>query len=1271
MELIAQKVKKALNKAYLKEKVSRDNINVLKENLSKLFSSIGRVGDEEHLKSQLTYFLRDTWYRDKYQINPIGKNDLGIHSGKSVQEPLSAIIEVKSITNTVEMLSIDKPNVKALHELILYYFNERLVNRNNILKSLIASNIEEWFLFDANEFDKKIFRNSRIKKLYELKKSDNKDNPFFYGELKNILDDSDIHLECTVLHLRDFKKAALNSNELDDDKLIPLYKVLSPVHLIKEKFANDSNSLDTRFYSELLHIIGLEEIKEGGKKIIKRNGKPDNASLLENTILKLNDRDALHYIKNVSVYGINSEEQSFHIALELCITWINRILFLKLLEAQLFKYHKGDKAYHFLNKRFVGDFDQLNNLFFQILAEKPDNRRVELKEKFKFVPYLNSSLFERTELERQTIDIGSLDNDMLLSFHSATVLMDSDGKKKRVGSLLTLEYLFEFLDAYDFTSEGSEAIQEENKNLINASVLGLIFEKINGYKDGSFFTPGFVTMYMCREVLRRAVVQKFNEVNGWECDGLESLYNKIVDKKEANKIINSITICDPAVGSGHFLVSALNEMISIKSELGILLDKDGRMLRDYDIEVVNDELIVSSDGEVFEYHFNSKESQRVQETIFHEKEIIIENCLFGVDINPNSVKICRLRLWIELLKSAYYKPSDSDQQSQLETLPNIDINIKCGNSLISRFAFDADLQPALRKSKFTIDSYKNAVQSYKHAHSKSEKREMEDLIKNIKNDFRKDIQLRDSKFKTLQKLRGELFQLTQTQDLFGSTQKKTNDWKKKVERLSIEIEELEIEVEEIRNNKIFENAFEWRLEFPEILSVNGDFMGFDVVIGNPPYVQLQKLNDLDKKALEQQKFETYIGKGDLYQLFYEHGINLLRPNGLLCYITSNKWMRTDYGKVTRAYFSRKCNVRFVVDFGMAQMFDSATTYTNILLLNKEVPETSILMCRIGNDYDVAQSLDIYVPQNLVSIDYPVEGGSWIAYDEQEYELIKRIEAVGKPLKDWDIQINRGILTGYNEAFIISTETRNELIAADARSAEIIHPILRGEDIQAYSVNWPGKWIIGTFPALNIRISDYPAIEKHLLKYKKRLEPKPKKYMGKWEGRKSGSYEWFETQDSISYYRDFLKPKIIYPNMTKYLPFVYDKHQFFTNDKSFILTGSSLKYLIAFFNSKIFRFAFKEYFPELLGESRELRKVFFETIPVLPAQDEDWFEEKINLLLEIKALNQSSKEIENIIDEKFFDLYNLTDRDRLLLLSRIDFPEFSRKSINALSVSESE
>ncbi|MDB5221870.1 MAG: class SAM-dependent methyltransferase [Chitinophagaceae bacterium] len=1262
MKLTAQSPTKSLNKAYLKEKIGRNNIEAFKKNLILLLDSAKSHLSEETIKDYLTQFLRNTWYHIDHAITINNeRQDLCIHSGKST-DSVGVIIEVKKMDSS-EMISESKPNVKALHELVLYYLKERITIGNNEIKFLLATDINKWVLFDANEFDKKIYNNPKIRKLYQIYVKDKKDNIFFYEEIKKILSENDETFTATYFNLNDYKKTITNTDKEDDKKLIALYKIFSPTHLLKLPFANDSNSLNKDFYSELLHIIGLEEIKDGGKKLIQRKKDTSEASLLENAIIKLKDKDCLRDISEVTRFGHTTDEQYYNIALELCITWINRILFLKLLEAQLYIYQQGDKEYLFLNDKLIPDYDELNNLFLQVLAEKPETRRERLKTKFSKVPYLNSSLFERTELERKTIDISALDNGIILPLYDKTILKETSGKRRQLG-LSTLSYLFAFLDSYDFSSEGNAEIQEENKTLINASVLGLIFEKINGYKEGSFFTPGFITMYICRQTLRQTVVQKFNETNNWNCKTLEDVQEKIEfqdkeKRQQANNIINSLTICDIAVGSGHFLVSALNELISIKHELKILQYRHNwQRIKEYSFEIVNDELIIEDieTEDLFEYTLNKKgnikpELQHLQETLFHEKETLIENCLFGVDINANSVKICRLRLWIELLKNSYY--TKESNYAQLETLPNIDINIKQGNSLISRFHLDDDLTHTLQKNKWTIDSYKIAVQTYRNAQSKGEKREMEEVIDTIKKDFRSDISTYDPINKKLNKFRGELMKMKQ-EDLFSSNTQKKIKANKELEKLSRQIAILEKEKEDIQNNSIYREAFEWRFEFPEVLDNDGRFIGFDAVIGNPPYIQLQKMGN-ESEVLGKHGFETFTRTGDIYQLFYEQGVRLLKQNGHLGYITSNKWMRTNYGSVTRKFLSEKCNTFLVVDFGMAQIFDSATTYTNILLLSKSVPANTIKLCRIKKDYHTSILLEDYIDFASVEVANPGEN-TWIAYDKKEYELIKKIVAQGKPLNEWKIQINRGILTGFNEAFIIDTQIRNKLVEEDPCSAEIIKPILRGEDIKAYVPAWAGLWVIGTFPALKINIEQYPAIEKYLNNFKEKLMPKPRNYnddkQGKWKGRKNGSYKWFETQDNISYYKDFLSPKIIYPNMTKFMPFVYDKHQFFTNQKCFIITGKHLGFLTAFFNSRIFRFVFKEYFPELLGDTRELSKVFFETATVKTVDDSTnkIFENLVHQIEEIKKVGKNTIPFEQLIEQKLAELYLLSATDMLLIES---------------------
>ena len=299
--------KQSLNKAYLKEKLTRSVMEEFKQNFCAFLDQTNiHRNDEEHLKAHVINLLRDAWYKD-YQVSPVGKTDLVIHTGKTATAPVGVIAEVKSITNKSEMIDFDKTNAKAFHELVLYYFHERIDNNNNEVKFLIATNINDWFIFDANEFDKKIYRNSAIRKLYELKKSDNKDNPFFYEQLKQILNGQvDLSLDVTYFNVRDYERFARNADRSDDNKLIALYKLLSPVNLLKLPFANDSDSLQPRFYSELLHIIGLTEVKEGSKKLIRRKKKEDrnSGSLLENVIIQLDSHDKLSRIDKVSQYQL-------------------------------------------------------------------------------------------------------------------------------------------------------------------------------------------------------------------------------------------------------------------------------------------------------------------------------------------------------------------------------------------------------------------------------------------------------------------------------------------------------------------------------------------------------------------------------------------------------------------------------------------------------------------------------------------------------------------------------------------------------------------------------------------------------------------------------------------------------------------------------------------------------------------------------------------------------------------------------------------------------
>ncbi|MEL7160199.1 MAG: Eco57I restriction-modification methylase domain-containing protein, partial [Bacteroidota bacterium] len=939
--------KQALNKAFRKEKVSRTEINRLKRELPLLLERIANAAEsEENHKGHFQDFLKEVWYKaDDCLVAPKGRIDLVIHDGPKSKDPVGVMIEAKRRTNKVEMFSAAKPNVKSLHELVLYFLRERN-GGNTAIKTLMITDADETYLLPDREFErlfweKKTFR----KKVLAADGDSGKTNNTAYEIIKDHIETLDDTLHGTTFTLSQLRKWAEDGDPETDDYLIPLFKILSPVHLLRRPFAGDSNKLDKGFYQELLHIIGLEEVgvdskgkekKNGGKKIIRRatgaNRHP--ASLLENTLQIAGRDNRLDKAPDFRAYGSSPEERRFGAALELCTTWVNRVLFLKLLESQLMAYHQGDSI-RFLTNQLVQDYDALNTLFIDVLNTQPEQRAKHVAG-FAHVPYLNSSLFEISPLESVTLQVSFLKDQIELPLAPKSILRTRGRAQKKdvPATMRPLEYLFAFLDAYDFSSEGKARIQEDNKRLINASVLGLIFEKINGYRDGSFYTPGFITEYMCRETIRRAVVQKFKDDTtdfaGFDSDSFDDLHNYLGSKykKEerlaANILVNSLTVCDPAVGSGHFLVSALNELIATKSALGILGADAGAKVVDIKAVVENDELIVTDRyDEPYEYQVRTDANgniradelkQTIQETIFHEKRTLIENCLFGVDLNPNSVKICRLRLWIELLKSAYYQPDSGE----LETLPNIDINIKQGNSLISRFALDDPLAGALAESGLTLADYRRAVTDYHRATGPAEKTRLLELIDNVKSNFRTHISRNDKKVKTLATARGKLTKLEgllEMGDLFGSVDEKKV--RKEMAPLQKKVAKLEAEVEVIRNNAIYEQAFEWRFEFPAVLDAAGTFVGFDVVVGNPPYIVVTNNRNYYKS-----NYESIFNQFDLYQVFAEKSKAITASQGQIAMIVPNSWLANSSTKSFRKFVLDNFSIVSIIELG-GSVFEEA------------------------------------------------------------------------------------------------------------------------------------------------------------------------------------------------------------------------------------------------------------------------------------------------------------------------------------------------------------
>ena len=1191
MNLKEINIKSSLNKAYRLVKPKRPEIETFKTNLIKLLSQIDEKESEENVKIHLMDFLKETWYKQDYLVATKGRTDFVIHTGKDAKAPSGVLFEVKRPTNKADMVTRKNLNAKAMHELILYFLRERITEKNIDIRHLVITNIYEWFIFDASVFEKVVAKNTKLLKAFKDWESGQKissNTDLFYKEIaKPFLDELKDEISFTWFDIREYEKPLQNNDKADDNKLIALFKIFSPIHLLKIQFANDSNSLDKGFYAELLHIIGLEEVKEGSKKLIRRkpDGKRDAGSLLENTITILDTEDSIHKVPEISSYGDNRQDRLFNLALELCITWVNRVLFLKLLEAQLIKYHKGDQSFRFLNYTKIPQYDELYKLFFQVLAKRQADRSVAINKKFENIPYLNSSLFEISELEDQTIKINSLDDAAELDLYNGTVLRD-DKNKPVAKCLNSLQYLFDFLDAYDFASEGSEEIQEESKTLINASVLGLIFEKINGYKDGSIFTPGFITMYMCRQTIRLAVLQKFKEAYGWKCDEFEDLKNYMADRRTAkdilefNKLINGMHLCDPAVGSGHFLVSSLNEIIAIKAELGILADDKGVRLSGFEIEIENDELIVTyNEGqEIFEYQVNNgsinKEVQRVQKTLFHEKQTIIENCLFGVDINPNSVKICRLRLWIELLKNAYY--TEESKFKELETLPNIDINIKCGNSLISRFSLDADLSKVLKSIKYNIDQYKGFVHDYKNAHDKELKRGLEKIINAIKNDFRVEISKNSKEYTDLLKWKGELIKLTTQTGLFELSPKEKKEFDAEVKKLTDKINKQEALIEEIRSNVIYRNAFEWRFEFPEVLDKDGNFEGFDVIVGNPPYGTL-----IDENAKDYFKgnYKAVQGPFEIYKFFIEKGLSLLSKKQFLCYITPDTWTNLSYFKNIRKIIFEKSQLMFCSQT-IYDVFEGVTVDTNIYCIRNEKPtnlEFEIINCNLeslglGN---IQESNDDYIVSLKI-----------------KPTLISKIENGAIPLSQL-VEVWRG-MSAYGAA------SPEKPYNSKKRETDFHRKLLNGGDIGKYSIKWSGEYI---------------------------------KY-GDWLHRPRPSYIYDAPH--------LLVQRIRNPRLKDRIIAAIDDDKYISSDglSNLLIIENphtkNLKFLLAILNSRLINYWFSFYYFDVNIKPEQLR-----TIPVkIPANSiQDKICSYVDNITKDGDLSLTSK-----IDELIYNIYGLTEEE---------------------------
>ena len=1213
---------------------------------------------EEHQKNLLRDFLNQSF---GYDCNTKDRIDLAIYDD-SVPKVL---FEVKKRDNAQEFVkpNVKNPNLecKAFYESILYFLRETITNKNNNLTHIVLTNTKDFYLIDAKDYvafakDKaivKAFKNC------EHKKGNDTSTKRFYEELKNLLPTLDMEIQYTYFRIENSILASCHSKSPcyfepalageeshhvkskrdvwalpQHDKIPPpnnkdisinaqhdnpachskasaeeshhilplLYQVLSPHVLLKRKTYLDANTLNQDFYNELLYILGLKESSQNGKVLIL-------PSLASNTLLDL----------ICSTFGLE-RDKDFETLFSLLTTWNNRLLFLRLLESMLLSFKHIKKP--FLNLDCLKDFQTLNTLFFDVLAKEEESRDNHLPKALSSIPYLNSSLFEKTALEKEGKEIKLLESKPLILHHDSILYKDKNfcqslnlNAQAKDSTLPLLEYLFAFLHAYDFTTTAQD-IQNHTKmnfdKLINSAVLGLVFEKLNGYQEGSFYTPSFITHYMCKQSLERVVLQKFNESLQWDCQNLEELKNKIdklTDNKEgykqANAIFDSIHICDPAVGSGHFLVSALNELILLKFKLGILCDENNNRIKDITLEILRDEIVIrDSHNALFTYTLpahDNIEYHKIQRALFFAKRKLIESCLFGVDINPNSCEITKLRLWIELLKYSYYKDIPN---KRLETLPNIDINIKCGNSLISRFNLSDSLR-TIPNINFQIEQYKKLVFEYKNADQSLmtiSKKDIEKQIETIQATFT--LTLKDPKTKKeLEKaIESHIKQFNNYLlddeslleglgslqfNLFGTPTLSKEEQERALESYG-KIQALRKKLTLALSGAEYKNAFEWRFAFPEVLDSNGDFLGFDLVIGNPPYIDYREISSVTIKCTKHYAINTKSRRPNIFCYFIERGIEVANKQGILSFINPIAMLQSDFAYGTRKLLLEKGCINYIADCSFIKVFDSASTYTMVWDFKKNKEQNSIPIILYNNDNFVySHDIKSYADNDMFSINILKNCFSL----KIEYNKLSDLGIL-----KWGTS-----LSGYGKLKIKLQDLQKLAINQQKHYARIIQTA----DIKRYSIIWKEEYI---------------PIEIY----------------------------------SESIQTDFLKDKLVVARMTKKLQASFDKNKFYMG-KATLIVDLQLNplYILGILNSKLIDFWYKYHFgsTHLAGGYIRYDITYLRRIPIpkITKSNQKIVDRIIALvddILESKAKDSTTdtNNLESEIDKLVYELYNLSNEE---------------------------
>ncbi|WQU05657.1 Eco57I restriction-modification methylase domain-containing protein [Helicobacter pylori] len=1204
--------------------------------------------NENHQNDAFNDLLKGVF---KYKVKPTKRIDSAILNDN---DKVEVIIEFKALKNPNEFIKKGDLNVKAFHESLFYYLIERK-NGNNNLKHLILATIKELYIIDANEFevfnkDKEI--ENAFKNCHDRKGNDTRTEAF-YDVCQKRLNELDRSLKYHHISLK-------------KENLALIYQALSPNFLLKIPKYSDANTLNKDFYEELLYILGLEEQNEKGKILIKPS----------------RTKNSLSYALKEQYKNLNDEE-----VMALLIAWNNRILFLRLLESLLFSFEHFKES--FLTTENFKDFNALNTLFFEVLAKKNSERLPEIKEDkiLEKIPYLNSSLFDKTPLELKGHEIKLLDNKKLEIYKNSVLKKHENYQKDK--PLPLLEYFFKFLRLYKFTTTPKDIKDNTNTSesrLINPSVLGLVFEKLNGYKEGSFYTPSFITSYMCKESITPIVLDKFNQTYNIECENLTELRNYFKDnysykegkRKEYLNTLLTLRVCDPAVGSGHFLVSALNEMVWIAYELGLIAS-----LHRYDLKLENDEIIIhhTQTGEIFNYKKPDRENDphhHIQKELFELKKDIIENCLFGVDINPNSCEITKLRLWIELLKYSYYIFENGKNTNNLETLPNIDINIKCANSLISRFNLNDDLKkiPNIKKK---IQEYKDLVAQYKDPNPlyPLNKADLINKIQDLKNTF--SLTLKDPKTKAeLEKAiekhitKYNFFALDDKSlldgldyfipSLFGTLKLSPKEEEEAFASYG-RIRALRKKLDDALSGREYQNAFEWCFEFPEVLDDEGDFLGFDCIIGNPPYIKEGGNKELFAST---KRLRTYQGKMDIWYHFVGIGLEILKQNGVLSFIATNNWTTNAGAEKLRNILLRETQFILLIDFGDYRVFESADIQTMIMCFKKIISPNQYFF-----DY---RKIIAKKPSDTNRITLlqrkECEGNLYLNAKIEKKNLINKTlffshfnSIFNTILKNAILFLNKKEITNgihphydrinkkINEKFsnqffngegiFVLSEAEKNNLKLSQKEMKLLKPSYETAEIMKYlTLSQNQHWIIYTDSSFKNpkSMDDYPNLKKHLDRFKEVITSDNKPY-GLHRARDE---RFFTGNPRIIVLRKCAKEPIFsYVNFDCYVSATF----YIIKTKRF-----DSKFLVGLLNSLLIRFWLKHR-GKVQGNNYQIDKEPLMNIPLIKiTKSNQPTADKITALVD-KILKSKAKDpkantqgLEKEIDALVYQLYHLTDEE---------------------------